>query len=516
MLDTNFARALHLDGLLTFASYGCIDRGEGAERVASFDRSEGGANFIGYCAKHGLGTSVLIAQPTGMISRTLTPQDIASSLHIGVYLQGGLHVAKANIADLPEPTILLDAGNDVFAVWRLKDPIAGKVLFPLSEAVAAKASGKSALFVPLPGTLRKGIRVEERQFLKHLTYSVDDLSGATVQVKPLTRGDQIPVTPKDWLWPDMIAARKMLVLMGPPGVGKSTIAMDIAARVTTGRDWPDGSINSTVGDVAFLEAEDDQEEDSRPRAEAAGADMSRINIVDEARNLSTAAGIASLERELDRMDNPRLIVLSPYRSYFGGKDNKETNNEVEIRRRLKPMMDLAKARRCAVICIGHKKPGSSGRSAEDAAGPQAYGKALRAMITAAEDTTDPVFKQNPKHARRVLFSAKANNGGDGFELLYKTQIVRISSGEVTSRIEWLGLRETTCPELLALPAPGARETAMEWLREFLSRGPKPAAEIVAAAVRAGHSRPTLYRAREQLGVLGGREEFQGTALWRLP
>lgn len=506
---TLFTHSMHLSGLLTFASYG---RGEGREHVVTVERSTGGGAFLCDCARHGLGASIFIAQPTGKFNRTLTPADIASSFHVAVHLRGGFHTAQAGLADLPATTILLVAGDDVFAVWRLREALTGAPLFSLGESLASRSGGRMTFFVPLPGTMRNRARVQERHFLKHLVYTVKELEATKASVKPLTRADQIPVTPKDWLWPGMIAARKAMVLMGPPGVGKSTIAMDIAARVTTGRNWPDGTPNTTIGDVAFIEAEDDQEEDSRPRAEAAGADMTRLHIVDEARNLSIPSGIRDLERELDQMNNPRLIVLSPYRSYFGGKDNKETNNEVEIRRRLKPIMDLAKERRCAVLMIGHKKPGSSGRSAEDAAGPQAYGKALRAMMTAAEDKTDPLYATNPKHARRILFSAKSNNGGDGFELVYRTVSVTLPSGEISSRIEWLGQRETgRTPLMIASPA-SAKAAAMEWLRSYLAKGPRegvPVAEVEAAAIASGHSRATLHRARAAMGV-----DNTG-AVWRL-
>ena len=181
---------------------------------------------------------------------------------------------------------------------------------------------------------------------------------------PLTRADQIQSRPKDWLWPGMIAGGRLIILLGEPGVGKSQICMDIAARLTTGRAWPDGSPATSIGSVLFFEAEDDRE-DTKDRAEVAGADCRRMIIEDEARNFSTALGIATLKRELDRMENPRLIVLSPYRSYFGGENEKETNNEVEIRRRLAPFQALLKDRGIAAIGIGHKKPGKGGRAAED-------------------------------------------------------------------------------------------------------------------------------------------------------
>ena len=45
----------------------------------------------------------------------------------------------------------------------------------------------------------------------------------------------------DWLWFGRLPLGKIVVLDGDPSVGKSTTAIDCAARVSTGTAWPDGS-----------------------------------------------------------------------------------------------------------------------------------------------------------------------------------------------------------------------------------------------------------------------------------
>ena len=44
----------------------------------------------------------------------------------------------------------------------------------------------------------------------------------------------------EWLWQGRIAARKLTVIDGDPGTGKSTLTIDIAAKVSTGTPFPDG------------------------------------------------------------------------------------------------------------------------------------------------------------------------------------------------------------------------------------------------------------------------------------
>src|SRR5208337_2012961 len=77
--------------------------------------------------------------------------------------------------------------------------------------------------------------------------------------------------PSKWLWPGVIPAGKLTLLVGDPGVGKSLLTLDIAARVTRGRPWPDCSAACAIGEVILLSAEDDPADTIKPRLLAAGA-----------------------------------------------------------------------------------------------------------------------------------------------------------------------------------------------------------------------------------------------------
>ena len=79
----------------------------------------------------------------------------------------------------------------------------------------------------------------------------------------------------EWLWPDRIPLGKLTTLAGDPGLGKSFLTLDIAARVSEGRSWPDETANER-GSVILLSAEDDLADTIRPRLDAAEADVARI------------------------------------------------------------------------------------------------------------------------------------------------------------------------------------------------------------------------------------------------
>ncbi|MCA1719133.1 MAG: AAA family ATPase, partial [Actinobacteria bacterium] len=58
-----------------------------------------------------------------------------------------------------------------------------------------------------------------------------------------------------WLWRGRIPKGKLSIWEGDPGIGKSAATTDVAARVSVGRQWPDGA-PCEAGGVVLLSAED--------------------------------------------------------------------------------------------------------------------------------------------------------------------------------------------------------------------------------------------------------------------
>src|SRR5262249_31733160 len=78
-----------------------------------------------------------------------------------------------------------------------------------------------------------------------------------------------------WLWRGWVPLGKVTVLDGDAGLGKSTLLLDLAARVSTGAEMPDGTPGPRAG-VVVVSAEDGLGDTIRPRLEAAGADLRRV------------------------------------------------------------------------------------------------------------------------------------------------------------------------------------------------------------------------------------------------
>ena len=85
-----------------------------------------------------------------------------------------------------------------------------------------------------------------------------------------------------WLWLHWLALGKFHVLAGPPGQGKTTIALACAATVSAGGRWPDGS-PCAKGNVLIWSGEDDPRDTLLPRLIAWGADVSRVYFIEGTR-----------------------------------------------------------------------------------------------------------------------------------------------------------------------------------------------------------------------------------------
>ena len=130
----------------------------------------------------------------------------------------------------------------------------------------------------------------------------------------------------EWLWPSWLAFGKLALMDGDPGLGKSATTLDIAARVSAGRDFPDGTGEAREpAGVVLLSAEDGLADTIRPRLDAAGGEASRIvalaTVPDEnghERLLSIPEDLPLIEKGIERV-GARLVVVDPLMAFLSGQ-----------------------------------------------------------------------------------------------------------------------------------------------------------------------------------------------------
>ncbi|HKB38211.1 MAG TPA: AAA family ATPase, partial [Gemmataceae bacterium] len=163
------------------------------------------------------------------------------------------------------------------------------------------------------------------------------------------------LTPRSvaWLWPARLALGKLALLEGDPGLGKSLLALDLCARLSTGRPFPDSDVPLDAGTVIVLNAEDDEQDTIRPRLQAMGADLDRIFVLhlDEAGpSLRLPGQTDLLEAALERT-RARLVVLDPIVAFLESSGCQ--NSDQAVRRALLPLARLAGKYGCVILLIRH-------------------------------------------------------------------------------------------------------------------------------------------------------------------
>lgn len=347
---------------------------------------------------------------------------------------------------------------------------------------------------------------------------VDRAAGAMPSVR-LVRGDAVKLEPVRWAWKGFLPLGMLTIIGGAPGCGKTTIALSVAATITRGGAWPDGTHCTGGGDVVIWSGEDPASV-AAARLKAAGADMTLVHFVagvagDEIETFDPGRDMPLLEATIERLPTPRLLILDPIVSAVAGDSHKGA----EVRRSLQPVVDLAQRLGCAVLGITHFSKGTAGRDpVERVTGSIAFAALARMVLVAAKVKAEA----DDDEPRRVLLRAKSNVGPDDGGFAYALDLVEVAHDVEGQRVRWLEPLDGTARELLAEAEAdssgddegGARDCA-DWLREFLSAGPVSAREVRRCADEAGYGWRTVQRAMRKAGADSRRVGFSKPAEWFL-
>jgi putative DNA primase/helicase len=318
----------------------------------------------------------------------------------------------------------------------------------------------------------------------------------------------------EWLWPGRIAAGKLTLIGGKPGLGKSLVTVSIASTVTLGAQWPCNEGCSPCGSVVIFSAEDGLADTIVPRLMAAGADRTRVELVtgvsrgEDRRTFDLKADIDLLEQKVRALGDVRLIIIDPISAYMGkahGHGNVETRNVLE------PVAEMADRLRIAVVAITHLNKGGAGNQGvlERFTGSIAFIAAARTGFAIIGDD---------ENEGRVLFLQVKNNIAPAQRGLAFRCLQKIVGDEiVASFVDWENehvaqsaddaLRATETAE--GTRGGSAKDQAVQFLQSILAPGvPVLVQDIGRDAVGAGlheagkpvaQNKP-LRAARSALGV----------------
>ena len=332
----------------------------------------------------------------------------------------------------------------------------------------------------------------------------------------LTRLSDVKPEHVQWLWPGRIPVGKLVTLDGDPGLGKSTLALALAATITTGGVWPDGGCCEQPGAVLLLSAEDGLADTVRPRLDAAGADVTQVHAVEGMPTIGqdgeitlrppTLADVHALE--LAVIDTgARLIVVDVVMAYL--PSGTDAHRDQDVRAVLGRLSGLADRTGCSVLLLRHLNKASGRDPLYRGGGSIGIVGAARSGLLVASDPDDP--------ERRVLASVKSNLGPPPESLAYRL----VGSDLGVARVQWEGSTGHSAADLLR-PRDNddeaeSRTEAEKWLEDYLlASGGATSQDAKRAAAKDGIAERTLHRARHKLGVIVSHQGFPRVTWWQLP
>lgn len=310
----------------------------------------------------------------------------------------------------------------------------------------------------------------------------------------------------EWLWPGYIPIGKITLLDGDPGLGKSSVLLDLAARGSRGRATPTGT-PLEVFDTIIVTTEDDAEDTIRPRLDLLDADVTRIHLITDLSLPDDADRLAASIAE----KRARMVYLDPIVEFLD--DQVRTASDHAVRRALKPMVQISAEQRCATIGIRHLSKQGGRTAVYRGGGSIGFAGLARSSLAVGRDPDDDT--------RMVLASIKINVGATPCSLAYRL----VAADKLAPvRVEWLGESAHTAESLIGssydeAKAKSKAEQLGDAIRELVERngGEMKASDGWAALEESFDltSNDVKYRAMRGSGVEAKKSSFDGPWMWRL-
>lgn len=300
--------------------------------------------------------------------------------------------------------------------------------------------------------------------------------------------DQVEVEEIECLFYPFIPYGKVTIIQGDPGEGKTTVVLQIIAKLTKGEailsETSEGK-SEEIGvepiNVIYQTAEDGLGDTIKPRLLAAGADCSRVLVIDDQEQPLTMVD-ARLEEAIIQT-KARLVVLDPIQGFLGvGVDMHRAN---EIRPLMKRISVLAEKYQCAIILIGHMNKNSNGKSSYRGLGSIDFQAAARSVLIVGRVKDEPEI--------RVICHVKSSLAPEGDAIAFRL--------DKEKGFRWIGKYDISVEDLLSGDGRGQKiRSAKEFLKEILANGSMEQAKIAEEAEERGIKKKTLWNAKKELQI----------------
>lgn len=315
--------------------------------------------------------------------------------------------------------------------------------------------------------------------------------------------ESVKVEQIEWLLYPFIPFGKVTIIQGDPGEGKTTMVLQIIAKLTRGepillnkksqkeaqqdseenlkqevlsQDNPIQPVN-----VIYQTAEDGLGDTIKPRLLAAGADCSRVLVIDDREQPLTMVDVRLEEAIMQT--KARMVVLDPIQGFLGTDVDMHRANE--IRPLMKRMAVLAEKYHCAIILIGHMNKNSNGKSSYRGLGSIDFQAAARSVLIVGR------LKDEPE--TRVMCHVKSSLAPEGKSVAFRL--------DKETGFQWIGEYDISADDLLSGDARGQKSRiAKEFLLDILADGGMAQKKSEEEASKQGIKKKTLRNAKQELEI----------------
>jgi hypothetical protein len=336
---------------------------------------------------------------------------------------------------------------------------------------------------------------------------------------PYTMCSDIAVKKLNWIWEGFIPEGKITVLAGDPRLGKSTLIVDIIARISRGMTLPLSEKRAITGTCLIASAEDSEDDTIIPRLISAGANLRKVGIIPTSRIENGELKFLTFPRDLGILSKliiekgSRILVIDPLNSFL--EKGTDSHKDQDIRRILHPIESIAHDTGCAIVVLAHFN-----KRSEEVNSLYRVGGSIG--LTAAARSVLGVTKTN--EGKRILYSIKSNLSVTPIALEYeiksvnKNRIGKEWKGENninSSSISW-GRQVEYDPDNKgeAKSDSAVVEMAGHILRQILANGPVETDDVYAQAKKLGVSKIYINRVKYDLEVRP--RKIVGKWYWELP
>ncbi len=333
----------------------------------------------------------------------------------------------------------------------------------------------------------------------------------------ITMADDVEMKKIEWLWSGFIAKGKAHMLTGAPGLGKSQITIDIAARLSNGTAFPSYTVGEQTREptgVLILSAEDDAADTMKPRLIAAGANLKNIGfissaVVKKAKDGKVQAKALALREDAESILDAialapikiSLIIIDPVSAFLSS--DQDSNSNSDARGTINQLQAVIMSKGIAMLMINHTNKNTSAKSAHmRSMGSVGWNAAARATFYVFPD------EQEGQMVFSIGKMNLAKKEGHGFFYKIIEEQVDVAGDKVgVPRIEW---NDKSFPTMDAdeysekgdKPERKSSECESELELFMTGKAQIPSKEGMAYMKERGFSQAEVYRAARKQGIIG--------------